>query len=443
MGQLPSENGLLTSLTKLKMEKNSVGGILPTTICQLTNLVELSFTNNHLSETIPKCIGTQLQNLQSVSLSRNRFTGSLPDEWIHLKQLENMLLSRNMLTGNPLPILNQLPKLKNVLISANKFTGLINETFLSSIFMDPNHQLQKLDLSDNQFTTSRDLGLPSHLFNQNITSLAVVDLSKNTLYGTIPSDISLNSKLSYLSLYGNQISGTIPTQVKNLHGLQHFDLSDNNFEGNLPAEIGEMTNLRFLSLSKNDLLTAGSVPMSFSSLKKLEYFSLRDTNRIGNIPSYIDQYAKNLIYLDLSHNEFTGALPLQLYSLSNLQIVMLNNNPTITGVIPLTIGYWKNLHGAFFDGTSLQGSLEPLCPLIAMAKHEIIYANCHPGSYSTAPLIACSCCHCCSSESNSGCSERRTTDLDKALEYVFQMIDYSASIVTVMDPDFTRDGVCY
>lgn len=436
------------------MEKNLIAGTLPSSLCQLTNLIELSFTNNHLSKTIPSCIGSKLQNLQSISLSRNRFTGTLSSEWNNLKQLENILLSHNMISGDPLPILNELPKLKNILFSGNAFDGVIDTTFLSSLLEDSTNQLQKIDLSDNRFSTNKDIGLPLHLLNHNSSSLAVLDLSKNTLYGTVPSDISMNTKLSYLSLYNNQLSGTIPTQFKNMYGLQHFDLSDNNFDGNIPSEIGAMSHLRFLSFSKNDLLTAGTFPFSFSSLKNLEYLSLRDTNRIGKIPSFIDQYATNLIYLDLSHNQFTGALPLQFYSLSNLQIVMLNNNPKITGVIPVTIGYWKNLHGAFLDGTNLSGSLEAICPLISIAKHEIVYADCHTGgsgrysnNTSNKPTIECSCCQCCSSLSI-GCSESKVTSLDKGLEFVFQMIDYSASIASIMDPDFQalsciRDGVCY
>jgi Leucine-rich repeat (LRR) protein len=58
--------------------------------------------------------------------------------------------------------------------------------------------------------------------------------------GTLPNDWSLDAStsLTTIDLSNNSLSGTLPTSWASLHTLQWLDLSHNQLEGQLPAEWG-------------------------------------------------------------------------------------------------------------------------------------------------------------------------------------------------------------
>ncbi len=116
--------------------------------------------------------------------------------------------------------------------------------------------------------------LPSELGK--LTTLEVLVLRKNNIYGTIPLQIAELPKLEILDLSLNEINGTLPKfKSKNVKDLSlsfnqisghiepgwpaghevmvELDLSWNKLAGTIPSTIGLMKSLRKLSLSGNNL----------------------------------------------------------------------------------------------------------------------------------------------------------------------------------------------
>lgn len=57
VGTLPTELGLLTAMTELKIYQNSVYGTLPSELGQLTMISKFIFSDNALTGTIPSELG--------------------------------------------------------------------------------------------------------------------------------------------------------------------------------------------------------------------------------------------------------------------------------------------------------------------------------------------------------------------------------------------------
>lgn len=97
-------------------------------------------------------------------------------------------------------------------------------------------------------------------------------------------------------LNSNKITGRIPESLCKSEALDALELSSNLFEGQLPQCFG-VKNISFLKLSNN----------RFS----------------GNFPSFLKNWGQ-LMSLDLSHNNFSGRLPLWIGDLVELRFLRLS-----------------------------------------------------------------------------------------------------------------------
>lgn len=100
------------------------GSLPPMVLHNITLLSKLSLRNNSLFGSLPNL--ANLNQLQSVSLSDNRFTGSIPLEFIDLPNLSQLELQENLLTGT-IPPFSQ-PTLIVFNVSNNRLQGEIPET---------------------------------------------------------------------------------------------------------------------------------------------------------------------------------------------------------------------------------------------------------------------------------------------------------------------------
>lgn len=197
-----------------------------------------------------------------------------------------------------------------------------------------------------------ELGLIEHLRH--------VELSGNSLNGTVPITFFNATELRVLALADNLITGEIPAPVPGrLTNLQVLNLSANGIVGKVPDGITLLPNLTFLSLSNNYL--SGEIPSGgFASLESLDLSS----NLInGSIPA--DLGTKNLKLLNLSSNRLTGKIPpeLGLPFLANATIDISFNN--LTGQIPQTAVFLNQRESAFAGNEDLCGKplLEKPCTI--------------------------------------------------------------------------------
>ncbi|GAU25985.1 hypothetical protein TSUD_166670 [Trifolium subterraneum] len=91
-------------------------------------------------------------------------------------------------------------------------------------------------------------------------NLEILVISYVGLQGTIPKEIGLLYKLTYLDLSGNSLEGEIPPSLGSLRKLKYLDISNNSLQGSIPHELGFLKHLTTLVLSQNSL--EGEIPPS-------------------------------------------------------------------------------------------------------------------------------------------------------------------------------------
>jgi len=97
--------------------------------------------------------------------------------------------------------------------------------------------------------------------SQNLTLpiIAYRWINANQLTGTIPTELSALTGLSYLSLFENELTSTIPAELAALTGLTRMLLWSNNITGTIPSELMALTGLTKMVVCDNIGL-CGDVP---------------------------------------------------------------------------------------------------------------------------------------------------------------------------------------
>jgi len=173
-------------------------------------------------------------------------------------------------------------------------------------------------------------------------NLRALSISECSLSGKIPLWLS---KLKTLEMFlqRNQLSGPIPAWIKNLTSLFHLDLSYNNLAGEIPIALMEMPMLT-TDLTANHSVFELLVYLGHSFQYRIistspKTLDLSHNNFTGAIPQEIGQL-KLLAKLNFSFNSLSREIPKQLGNLTNLQVLDLSSNHLI-GAIPLAL---DNLH---------------------------------------------------------------------------------------------------
>ncbi|KAF4370849.1 hypothetical protein G4B88_012649 [Cannabis sativa] len=141
-GQIPASFGRLVSLNKLILSKNSFSGTIPLSLGLCLSLQLLDLSSNELTGSIPIELG-RIEALEiALNLSWNGLSGPIPSQISALTKLSILDLSHNKLEGdlNPLGGLDNLVSLN---VSHNNFTGYLPDNKLF-------RQLSPSDLEGNK-----------------------------------------------------------------------------------------------------------------------------------------------------------------------------------------------------------------------------------------------------------------------------------------------------
>jgi Leucine-rich repeat (LRR) protein len=356
-----------SSLNILDVSGNQLSGPMPMGIGALTNWSYLDVSGNNLKGVISEEHFTKLASLKHLDLSYNYLEIKVDSDWVPPFQLKVARFSSCQL-GPRFPTWLRWQNNIDVLdISYTNLTGTIPEWFWA-VFANAT----SLDISYNQITGE----LPHDL---EFMSVGLLQLRSNKLTGLVPRlpesiktfDISRNSLNGPLSLnfeapllqlvvlYSNQITGAIPAQICRWKQVRVLDLSDNLLAGELPdcginvsleqqnsSSINNSSmphssstsplslNIRTLLLSSNNL--SGEFPLVLRSFKNLLVLDLSHNNFIGKLPAWISEELPNLEILALRSNSFSSSIPIEITRLPVLQFLDLANNK-LSGTIPQSL----------------------------------------------------------------------------------------------------------
>uniref|UniRef100_A0A0D9WBS5 Leucine-rich repeat-containing N-terminal plant-type domain-containing protein n=1 Tax=Leersia perrieri TaxID=77586 RepID=A0A0D9WBS5_9ORYZ len=127
-----------------------------------------------------------------------------------------------------------------------------------------------------------------------------------SLSGEIPSSLAALTSLTQLTISWTAVSGPIPDFIAELTALESLDLSFNSLTGAIPPSLAGLVNLSGINLSRNRL--AGAIPSAlFSNLDQQQadvYLWLSHNNLTGAIPP--EFAAVSFAHVDVSRNQLTG-----------------------------------------------------------------------------------------------------------------------------------------
>ncbi|KAL4372392.1 hypothetical protein AHAS_Ahas06G0261200 [Arachis hypogaea] len=189
---------------------------------------------------------------------------------------------------------------------------------------------------------------------QSQKNLEYLDMSNVGISDSIPTGFWETSSSSYLNFSHNHIHGKLPKALKVQEFFQIVDLSSNHLYGNLPC-VG--ANVIWLDLSHNSF--SGTIT-DFLCQKSdnpnwLQVLKLASNNLSGRIPNCWRMWPE-LVEVNLESNCFIGSLPSSMGSLSNLQQLRIRNN-THSGKFPASLKRNRKLISLDLGENNLTGDI--------------------------------------------------------------------------------------
>lgn len=255
-------------VTEITLDQAGYSGSLHNISFTVPYLQTLDLSYNALSGSIPPSL-SNLTLLHRLSLSRNSFTGSIPHSLGSLQRLQELYLDNNRLTGSIPPTINSLVSLKRLELQQNDLSGELPD--LSQL-----RNLYYLDLSNNRLAGGAALAsLPP--------SIIEISFRNNSLRGELHVNAADLRSLQVLDMSYNELNGTIPASLFHHPSLQQLTMSHNNLTWVLrPHDMGVMSRLVAVDLSYNEL--RGSLPVFLARMPELSALSLEHNKLSGKIP---------------------------------------------------------------------------------------------------------------------------------------------------------------
>ncbi|NXR43986.1 NRROS regulator, partial [Hippolais icterina] len=279
----------LSSLESLSVARNIIMRLDSSIFTNLTQLLELNLEKNYIFEIdnafeglqrlqrlniaynyLPCLVGFGLTQLRVLNVSNNVIEWFLTLQSDELFELEVLDLSHNRLLF--FPVLPQQSKLHSLLLQDNRmsfYQRLPNGTSLANVTV----QFLIIDGNSTSITTVR---LWDELCHSNLSSLRLLDMSQNQVWGLPDDFLAQMPSLTHLKL--------------NQNCLEAFHLSEDS-----------LAMLTELDLSQNQLVELGVKVDVGDILPNLQLFNL-STNRLQALPPGIFTHTRKITTLDLSRN---------------------------------------------------------------------------------------------------------------------------------------------
>ncbi|KAF7088819.1 hypothetical protein CFC21_091888 [Triticum aestivum] len=247
-----------------------------------------------------------------------------------VRKVTDVSLASRGLEGSISPSVGNLTGLLRLNLSRNSLSGTLPLELVSS------SSIIVLDVSFNRLTGALH-ELPSSTPAQ---PLQVLNISSNLFTGQFPSTTwKAMENLIALNASNNSFTGQIPTTpCASAPSLAVLELSFNKFSGNILPGLGNCSMLKMLSAGYNNL--HGTLPRELFNVTSLEHLSLPNNwldgavNGVGKLT--------NLVTLDLGENGFSGNIPESIGDLKRLEELHLEHN-NMSGELPAALSNCTNL----------------------------------------------------------------------------------------------------
>jgi Leucine-rich repeat (LRR) protein len=264
-----------------------VGGTIPSTLAQLTDLQTFCIGGCNFTSTIPSFLG-KLTKLEALQIEQNRLTGSIPSSLANLKQLTNMMVSKNHLTG----LVPPLPCHRYEICDIGEKDG--TNKFKCPLPASCDKSTCKTDFRTAGVTCGSGPAPPTPNGTACVGSSASLPATECAAWKDLY-DATDGKQWHYCS--ENKYTpcdcsyttpfGVAGVKCKGGH-IADFYLDDNLMKGSIPSSIGDLAHLLVMSFDsmggKNANMLTGSLPSSLAQLKKLVYVSLIGNKLTGAVP---------------------------------------------------------------------------------------------------------------------------------------------------------------
>ena len=341
-----------------------------------TSIQEILLFDNQISGELSQVV----LNNTIINLSSNRFSGQLP---LLSSNVVVLNIANNSFSGQISPLIyrkmNERSKLEVLDISNNALSGELSDCWIHW------PSLTHINLKSNNLSGE----IPNSMGS--LVALKALSLHNNSLYGDIPSSLQNCKVLGLISLSDNKFSGIIPKWIVERKTLIVIHLRSNKFMGDIPPQICQLSFLRVLDLANNSL--SGTIPKCLNNISAMaggrsgghndvlvadyDYDTYMES-LILNIKGRDSEYKKILRYvrmIDLSSNNLSGSIPIEIFSLSRLQSLNLSHNH-LTGMISMEIGGMEYLESLDLSKNNLSGEIpQTMANLTFLGDLNLSYNN--------------------------------------------------------------------
>ncbi|KAL6142642.1 hypothetical protein ACLB2K_060919 [Fragaria x ananassa] len=351
-----------SELLNLDLSDNQIQGTIPNWIWRFRDLQFLNLSCNSLETLEGPTIN--LTSLVFLDLHSNQLHGKIP-----ISLSPNMYYldySRNNFSTNiPTAIEDLLPYTRFFFIASNNLQEIIPGSICNS------HNLEVLDMSNNSLS-----GTVPHCLTT-MSTLSVLKLRRNNLRNV--AKLSRNCSLQTLDISDNQIQGQLPKSLVNCPQLQVLNVGKNQITSPFPCFLKIISTLRVIVLRSNKFYGGIGCPKTNGTWPLLQFIDLAHNNFSGNVPGGVlttwqammaneDDASSKLKYLQFTDSG-RGSFYLYTITVTNkgqemeLEKILTIftsidfSNNKFTGSIPDEIGEFKSLHVLNFSNNAFTGTI--------------------------------------------------------------------------------------